>query len=256
MPNSIARACSVLVLAGGLLAACTPPTEDSLPALNRSVMAKPSCDGLSPFEAYVPPDRLVPRGELVPGKPSLRQSYTELLRAMGEPSLFCGPVAGLAIRLGVLRWTGVPAVVRLSEQRDRTDVTIVKLEAPTWNFPPGEILERRTQLIGSSDWEDIETALRAADVWNLETTRDLDKTDVDGTTWIVEVREGGSYQIVSRANPKDDALHRASELILRIAKVSVEDLSPYAPGVRVRPFRPQPWMPPPPPIESLAPRKP
>lgn len=250
---SVGRGRFALVLASSLWFACAGPTERSLPVPNRSVMARASCDGLGASDLYVPLDYLVPRGELIPGKPSLREAYSELLRAMGEPSLLCGPVAGVTIRVGILPWTGAPAIARLNHSADRTDATVVKLEAPTWNFPPGDVLERRTQIARRSDWVNVQTALGQADVWNLETTSDMDKTDVDGTTWIFEIRDGSSYQIVSRANPTDDALHRVSELVLRIANLSPADLSAEAPGVRVRPFRRQPWMPPAPPPEAPEP---
>lgn len=199
MPDSVASGWIGLILVSGLLSGCGGPARQEVPEPNRALNARESCDGLSSAEAYVPHDRLVPSGELLPRMPSLREFYTELLRAMGEPPMFCGPVDSEIVRLGVLTWTGAPAIVRVSHADGRTDVTIVKLEAPTWNLPPGEVLEQRSHLVDSGAWKSVETALRAADVWNLDTARDVDKTNVDGATWILEIRQGGSYQIVSWA---------------------------------------------------------
>lgn len=243
--HSVARLCSAVVIVG-VSVGCTPSAEQSTPALNRAVKAAASCDGLPAADAYLSPNRLVTRGAVMPGKPTLREAYTTLLSAMGEPPLYCGPARDVTVRLGVLPWTGAPAVVRVSHYGNQTEVTVVKLEAPTWNFPPGAVLERRTTPVTSSDWESIQAALRSADVWNLETTNLADLVD-GGTTWIVEIRQSGSYQVVSRANPTDTPLHRASQLILRVAKLALRDLDADAPGIRVRPFRAQPWMPPPPP---------
>jgi hypothetical protein len=98
-------------------------------------MPPAQCSATKPAETMIPIGAFGRRS--AHGR-DLSDAYVEILVAAGEPSLFCGASPGQeSFRLTRLDWTGVPLTIRLDVSTDKASLIAVKLEAPTWNFPPG-----------------------------------------------------------------------------------------------------------------------
>jgi hypothetical protein len=139
-------------------------------------------------EHFLPSDALVPPRD--PGVRTLHTVYPDLLRAMKVPSLSCGPGSAEAYRVARLQWTGAP----------------VRLEAPSWNPPPGEIVDAHTVDVSEDEWRAFQSALSTAGFWTMPSlSHGRDALDGDGASWIVEGRLNGGYHIVSRGSPPEVA---------------------------------------------------
>jgi hypothetical protein len=247
--RSVAAVAFTAAVASSLGAACADP-DSTLPEVGRrGVPASMSCVDPSDAGYYLPPEVLQPVGDYATFE--LRARYAQLLRAMKEPPLYCGPGVADGYRLAPLDWAGSPTVVRITRLKKGAALSLVKLEAPTWNVPPGEIVEARSRALSDPEWLALDAALEAADFWRIEsTTGDIDAVSGEGLTWVLEGRRGRVYHVVSRSwgpFPSRSALRDAARLMLTLAGASESELGPDAPGVKMRPRRPQPGDPPPPP---------
>jgi hypothetical protein len=245
--RSAAAVAFAVAVASSLCAACSD-CGGTLPEVGRrGVPASTSCVDPSDAGYYLPPEVLQPLGNYSPWE--LRPRYAQLLRAMNEPPLYCGPAVADSYRLAPLDWAGSPTVVRITRLKKGAALSLVKLEAPTWNVPPGEIVEARTRVLSDQEWLALDTGLEAADFWRIEsTTGDIDAVSGEGLTWVLEGRRGRVYHVVSRSwgpFPSRSALRDAERLMLTLAGASESELGPDAPGVKMRPRRPQPGDPPP-----------
>ena len=198
-------------------------------------------------------NRYLPEGLLFPASPyprSLRDDYSTLLAAISEPSLFCGHGSGsLTYRLARLEWAGVPLIIRVELSDATGTMWLLKLEAPSWNFPPGKVTEQRSVSIDGTQRRDLIDAVDRADLWAMPTISRANDTGLgEGTTWILEALDSNRYHLVSRWLPTSGSpLLALGRTIMRYAGVTEAELKGDAPGVVMRPPRPQRGDPPPPP---------
>lgn len=234
---------AALLLGAALLSACAndPPAIPD-PGL-RGSSALSHCDGSNGAEFYFPPDILLHRAFNLAG--SAREDYATFLRKFREPSLYCGAVEGESYRLMRLARAGTPVSVRIVRTVSGASVTVAKLQAPTWNLPPGELVESSRHETSAADWDTLVEAIEAAGFWRLDTR--VTTTMHDGDPFVVEGRRGSVYHVVERRSPENDSAFRMlGNRMLALAKVSEESVDAGAPGVMVRPDRPQPGAPRPP----------
>jgi hypothetical protein len=238
---------AVKVLGGVLVAVLAAGCRSDSPQRPDLGTAVPEdCPQTTGADWYLPRGALVPTSDL--GR-TLRDVYASLLRGMSEPSLYCdAPGRAEVYRLARIEWVGVPVVVRV-EVADSTPsrLTVLKLEAPAWNLPPGRVFERRDVILDADEREQLVTTLKRSLFWAMPTIgSDVDAAVGGGTTWILEWRQDARYHVVSRWQPKAGPFAETAHLLLRLAGVSENDLGPEAPNVPMRPPRPQPGHPPPP----------
>ncbi len=235
------RALSVVIALAALAGAdgCRRPGADDVPA---SAQPAACVDGAATAVFF-------PRGVLDPVVPStdeqLREYYGGFLDAMHEPSVYCRREGRQSVRLLRLEYTGVPVSVRVEHDGRTITAHVVKLEAPTWQLPPGAIVRRQSAPVSAGTWQEIIEALKGSEYWSLA-THESRSLDGPGTAWIVEARLGEAYHVVNRASPHDGPYRELGMKLLAVAGVSESELLAGAPGVTPRPFTPQPGMPPPP----------
>lgn len=177
-----------------------------------------------------------------------RADFTAFLRAMGEPSLYCGALEDDTYRLLHLTGSGAPVAVRVARRREGATVTMTTLEAPTWNLPPGQVVESRTSRVPEAGWSALAQAIEKAGFWRSPSHEVPPSTVHDGTPTVVEGRRGTTYHVTDRRSPRRGTPYRdLAVLMLRLANVAEDDLEIGAPGVRVLPYRRHAGAPPPPP---------
>ena len=221
--------------------------RDPVVTETRGVARAVECAAATGPDAYLPRAVLWPPDEL---PRILRDDYSTLLAAIDEPSLFCGNgIRSEAYRLARLEWAGVPLVVRFEPANTTGTMRVLKLEAPSWNFPPGLVIEQRTVALETAATRELVGAIERADLWAMPTTSRAQDTGLgEGTTWILEASRDGRYHVVSRWLPGPDSrLVALARTIMRHAGVTEGELKGDAPGVVMRPPRPQRGDPPPPP---------
>ena len=224
--------------------------RESVATKTRGIASLTTCGGGSSSSLYFPEGVLLPPGRL---PRNLRDDYAALLAATDEPSLFCGHgTLSLTYRLARLEWAGVPLIIRVEVSDAGNTMSLLKLEAPSWNFPPGKVTEQRSVALDGIKGRDLVGTLERADIWAMSTTNRAQDSGVgEGTTWILETLNSGRYHIVSRWLPESDSpLLALGRTIMRHAGVTEDELKGDAPGVVMRPSRPQQGDPPPPPPGS------
>jgi hypothetical protein len=245
MRFTVTRGVAVATLAG-FAVACSSEPFPIVRAAGWPVRSE--CPDRATAEHFIPSDALIPRDD--PGVRLLHTVYPDLLRAMKVRSLSCGPDTSEAYRVARLQWTGAPVAMDVSGERGHRQLSYVRLEAPSWNLPPGKIVDTRTVAMTEDEWRAFQAALSGAGFWTMPSlSHGRDAADGDGATWIVEGRLNGGYYIVSRGSPPEvEASFRAiGQQLLRLAHVTERELQADAPGIRMRPSRPQEGQPPPPP---------
>lgn len=213
-----------------------------------SLSVRPSCGNSVDALHYFPVSAWNPQRSTADDQ--THEYYANFLRAMGEPSLSCGAGANDAYRVTRLEHTGVPVTVRIARTASGIQVSSTKLEAPTWNLPPGDIVDQRHFETSIAAWDFVAAALERADFWRLPTSQHRGAPDGPGTAWIIEARRGQSYHVVVKASPPKGAFRDLGVLILSVGGVTERELAGDAPGVKARPDAPQPGFPPPPPPPS------
>jgi hypothetical protein len=175
--------------------------------------------------------------------------------ALREPSLYCGDHHGEMYRLSRLEWTGIPVFVTLAITNEAPAMTVVKLQGPAWNLPPGLTVQSRLFALTSTERDTFLRALGMSAFWTLPSLSHDGDAGVGGsTTWILEGRRGSSYHVVSRYHVGSQRFEMEktpfidlARLLLGMAGVTEEELRGNAPGVQLMAPRPQLGDPPPPP---------
>jgi hypothetical protein len=174
---------------------------------------RPECPSLDAGDYYFP------KGALDSSRPKidglLRGWYSKYLRAMGEPSLSCGPRAdGYAYRFLWLRSFHHPIAVRLEKVGPLITLDAVELDG-TGGHAPGKIVKRTQRALSPDEESKFVAKLDQVGFWEMR--RDQDRFGSDGAQWILEGVDNGQYQVVQRWSPGPGAYREACILLLDLA---------------------------------------
>ena len=133
-----------------------------------------------------------------------RRWYAKHLRALEQASLICGPAPATAYRFTYLRSFHRPIVVQVDVSQDRQRWLSAWEANGAGGYEPGEVIRRLRRLLAPQEWADLQRRLAAADVCTLDASKASNAHD--GASWVVEVKERGSYCAVARQSPKDATL--------------------------------------------------
>jgi hypothetical protein len=136
---------------------------------------------------------------------------------MGEPTLSCGAPRGPAYRFLWLRARGRPVAIRIEGRKGAAVLHVVEMDG-AGGHAPEKVARRETRKLSPADWQSFSRALAAADPWRMET--ELPAAGIDGSQWLVEVRDGSKYHIVDRWSPKTGAYRELCLLMLKLAGVA------------------------------------
>jgi hypothetical protein len=149
----------------------------------------------------------------------LRKWYSQHLKAMQEPSLFCGrETAEFTYRFLWLRTFDHPICVRIEKEGSSTKLHAVELDG-RGGYAPGKPLRQIDRTLSSAEQERMITALKKTWYWG--TPRYIVGGGLDGAEWILEGAEDGKYQVMKETSPRV-SLHRDACLVfLELAGFSI-----------------------------------
>jgi hypothetical protein len=134
---------------------------------------------------------------------SRRDWYSTQLAAMNEPSLSCG-VAGQAYRFTLLRTFHHPVSVRVFRQGDGWWVSAIELSG-AGGYAPGTVSCRMQAPLAPADVARLQKMLSDTDAWSMPT--EIESNGLDGSQWIIELKDGDRYHVVDRWTPQDGPIH-------------------------------------------------
>jgi hypothetical protein len=118
--------------------------------------------------------------------------YSQQLKALQEPSLWetSKNIKGQVYRFLWLRSFHHPVVVRLNVNDDATGDLVTKVADGHGGYPPGKLIENRTQRLSKQQTQSFLDEVKELKYWDLPTREEENPKDVhlDGAQWIVVKR--------------------------------------------------------------------
>ncbi len=177
------------------------------------VLAVSSCAAQAPTQ-YFPYDAL-------PRQSEQEKAYSDVMRRFSEHSLLQESKLTPNTRTYRLLWFGAlavesPIVIRLNVQDDGTGLLNLKIVNGRRRGQWGKItVKGRT--ISKKKMERFLTAVHKLDL-SSEPTHDPTQTlGLDGSDWLLESVENGSYKVFRRWSSRKDAAHEMARMLSRLA---------------------------------------
>lgn len=162
----------------------------SAPAINT---VRPVCSAHTGYGYYFPPVKMAGEKSVderhLPHTPEGAE-----LAAMGEPSLSCGK-SGRAYRFTWLRSFDDSVSVRVYQDGNVWVIVAVELDK-------SDVVVRRLHAeLSDFGMKKLQRLVKSSDAWSLPTTND--RTGLDGSVWIVELRGSRRYHLIKRWSPRN-----------------------------------------------------
>jgi hypothetical protein len=132
--------------------------------------------------------------------------YSQQLKALQEPSLWemSKSIKGQVYRFLWLRSFHHPVVVRLNVNDDGTGTLVTKVGDGQGGYPPGRLIENRTQDLSKQQTQRFLDEVKQLKYWDLSSREETNPrvVNLDGARWVIEAVRGGNYKIVDRWSPE------------------------------------------------------
>jgi len=205
----ITRVFAVLIATTVLQSCGSPePAEPEISAGAIGVPIRSTCPGRFAWDLYFPPGA------------AGRDEW--LLRAMKEPSLSCGE-RGTSYRFTWAPTFDHPVAVRVDIDRTTQRATLyaVELDGATIQGPEYEARRVHRQLT-KAELAKLRSDVRKEGLWSLP-GRD-DRLMPDGSSWMLEVRVGNWYHVVTRQSPDEGPVRRMGLAFLQLTGWQFKDV--------------------------------
>jgi hypothetical protein len=131
--------------------------------------------------------------------------YSQQLKALQEPSLWetSKRPEQQVFRFLWLRSFHHRVVIRLNINDDGTGDLVTKVGGGQGGYPPGKLIENRTQRISKQQTQWFLDEVKEVKYWDLPTREEQhpNEVSVDGAQWVVEAARNGTYKVVDRWSP-------------------------------------------------------
>lgn len=151
----------------------------------------------------------------------IREWYSQQLRAMNEPSMWCGSTADTEYRFTWLRTFHHPVAVRVTSNNNVARIEAVELDG-AGGYDPGKELRRVSRPMSKEDWLSIQQAM---DAWALKAPPKTLGTD--GSMWIFEQSTVRGYRAIEVWSPTSGPARTIGELFLVKAGITVPPKENY-----------------------------
>jgi hypothetical protein len=132
--------------------------------------------------------------------------YSQQLEALQEPSLWemSRTIKGQIYRFLWLRSFHHPVAVRLNVNDDGTGTLVTKVGDGQGGYPPGKLIENRTQELSKQQTQRFLDEVKELKYWDLPSREETNPqvVNLDGAQWIIEAVRRGNYKIVDRWSPE------------------------------------------------------
>ena len=164
---------------------------------------------------YFPPASLSKN----PGSDEFREQwYSQHLIALGEKSLCCASVVGhRTFRFTWLRTFHDPVAIRLEERSPGNWTIHIKVADGAGGYDPGKLIVDESHTVSANKVTPLLGLLdTGSEFWAMPSI-DEERFGLDGSHWIIEVRQGSRYHFVDRWTPRNDPVHAMGELFIDLS---------------------------------------
>ncbi|HEY7373366.1 MAG TPA: hypothetical protein VIF57_14490 [Polyangia bacterium] len=144
----------------------------------------------------------------------LDDRFGQALCVMGENPL-ASPPADEAYRFLWLRSFHDPVAVRVEVSHGEALLTAVELDGPI-DHGRGTLARSDRRKLAASEWAALVRAVEAAGFWGLPL--EGGNIGLDGASWILEGKRGGSQHVVVRWSPEGNAFRAACDAFLAASR--------------------------------------
>ena len=186
----------------------------------RYVFLPAFCLGLTLFRlhaqtVYFPPDAFAQDSKT---DEFTAQWFSEQLHALQEPSLLESSKsrAVQSYRFFWLRTFHHPISIRADINPDGTGTLTVKVTSGAGGYEPGDLVTNRTQPLSKEDITKLLDVIRDSKFLSLDAyiTPDKNTVNLDGSQWVIESADKGTYHIVTRWSPKGGPIYDLGRFFL------------------------------------------
>lgn len=156
----------------------------------------------------------------------LRDFYSQYLKAAGVQPLWCGQVpAKDAQRLLWFPPNGQALIIDAVEAGDGWQVTVFRFGGPRRGEADTALAGVQRAVHSLSEGEALLAALEREEVWTIPPP--LQAQVMDGTRWVVEMRTGDAYRLLTGNTADPGALSEIPRIFFAFAELELpEDLKP------------------------------
>jgi hypothetical protein len=117
-------------------------------------------------------------------------------------------------RFTYLESFGHPIIVRIEKKIDRIELKYTELNGQG-GYEPGRIIDEKVIPVGEKDWCRLKKILNEADYWRMPAM--IDRSGLDGSSWLIEGVKDNRYQMVYRWTPEKDKFREAGTFLLELS---------------------------------------
>jgi hypothetical protein len=219
----LVRTAGAALTAVSLVAGCTQsPADVPEPSLARQISSQ--CGSSSNDDFFFPAGTFSTADH---DGAAVRRGYSAYLTAMHEPSLSCGKAPDEAYRFIVERsFDPEPVAIRVTRSGRSYNLEATALSGGTRGIP-FSFTDRSTKIISEMEWQSVVASVQHGGFWTTPELPIWPHNDLilDGSTWLLEGRQGSGYHLVARTPSKAEKFFTdAGLLLLRLSGFPVSDL--------------------------------
>jgi hypothetical protein len=130
--------------------------------------------------------------------------YSEQLTALKEPSLFDARQNGTvqSYRFLWLRTFHHPVTIRILIHADGSGTVITKMSDGAGGYKPGKLIVDKTESLSPDRVKKLGEKIQRLGYWKLP-LRDTNREGLDGSQWVIEAVDHGTYHLVDRWSPEN-----------------------------------------------------
>jgi hypothetical protein len=137
-----------------------------------------------------------------------RKGFSDVFRRVSEPTLSCAGFEGEGYRFYWSGSFGGSGFIRVSISASRALGTIIVQNS----------IQPTKRTLSEEEQGALSMAIVRADFWQLS-TRGRHSPYPDGSSWVIEGRRGGVYQVVHRWDPRSGPVRELGEHFRRLARL-------------------------------------
>lgn len=147
------------------------------------------------------------------------QWYSNQLYALNEPLLF-DQVKDTIFRFTWLRTFHHPVAIRIQKSNGKIKLTW-KMSDGSGGYAPGHLIIDETKELEEADWKKFQLLLIKANYWKMPTNDQTAHRGTDGSQWIIEGIQNGSYHVVDRWSPRNSAYQEVGLFLINLTDLKI-----------------------------------
>ena len=147
--------------------------------------------------------------------------YAKVLRALEEPSLLDASAAETVYRFTCIPTWTQPIAIRITTKRGAPSTLLIKMMSGQGGYDVGHIVKNEERDLPAAQRDRVLALITKMNFWKMPTEEWHPRSVVlDGTAWILEASDHGTYHVVDRTSPTQGAFwHLGHYLVQTLGRI-------------------------------------